>query len=130
MRKLLMLTITASGALALGACAASPPMSSGERLTQRGNEIAGYGDDWTKGREDVAKGRKAASRSAKTLAGAEEDLARAQKNVAKAEQQIRDARLAEEGAQRQIVDGTQRMDRAEAEYAAIRAGPPAVPPAN
>jgi hypothetical protein len=125
-----MLTITAGCAFALSACAGSPPVSTGDRITQRGGEIAGYGEDWTKGRNDVAQGQKLVARSAKAIADGEKDLARAREAVLKAEQQIRAAQAARTGAERQIVEGTALMQRAEADYAAVRAGPSAIPPAD
>lgn len=130
MRKLFIFTIAAGSSIMLSACAGTPPMSNGERIIQRGDMIAGYGGDWDKGRDDVAQGRKSVTRSAKILSDGQEDLTHAQERVAKAEQQIRSAQLAKEDGERQIVEGTSLMQRAEADYAAVRAGPPAVPPSN
>jgi hypothetical protein len=128
MQKLSILTISAGSSIMLSACAGTPPLSNGERISQRGDLITGYGGDWNKGRDAVAQGRKSVTQSARTLADGRKDLARAQGRVAKAEQQIRSAQFAKESGERKIVEGTSLMQRAEADYAAVKAGPSAVPP--
>lgn len=129
MRKPFTFTIIAGFTLALGACAGSP-MTTGDRISQRGGDIAGFGADWTKGRNDVAEGQKTVARSAKSIADGEKDLRRARERVAKAEQQIFTARSALTSGERRIAEGTTLMQRAEADYAATRAGPSAVPRPN
>lgn len=112
-----MLMIAPGCALTLSACAFSPPLSTGERLTQRGGDIASFGEDWPEGRDTVAQGRKSVGQSVRTIEEGEKDLARAKDRVLKTEQQISAARSAHISGERQIAEGTLLMHRAEADYA-------------
>ncbi len=99
--------------IGLAACAgsASSSMNAGERIAQRGGEIAQYGDDWTSGNKFVRDGEKLNAKSTGQIADARKKLAKAEADQAKA--------------RRMIADGTTMMQRSEADYAATRAGPAA-----
>ena len=88
--KPLTLGATAVAALLLGACSttSSAPMDAGERMSARGETIAGRGAAWTQGQREIAKGEKLVSKSASNTASAEKRLERAQEAAMKAEQQI------------------------------------------
>lgn len=103
--------------LGLGACAGSgSSMNAGERISERGGEIAQYGAAWTAGNKDVRNGEKLIAKSTDQIADARKKLAEAEADQARARQMI--------------ADGTTAMRRSEADYAAARAGPAAtaVPP--
>lgn len=123
-----LLTIAGGLSLVLGACSTATPISTGERISQRGSDIGTYGADWSKGQSNVAQGRKAIDKSSKRLADGEKELARARQRVAQAEQKISDATSARTSGERLVHDGTAEMQRAEADYAATKAGPSALPP--
>lgn len=113
----------------LGACASDmTPRTTGERLADRGDAIGSYGASWSEGEENVRRGEKAMERSSRSLAEAERDLERANSDLAKAQQQINDAAAARATALKRIEDGRVQMTRAEADYAATKAGPSAVGP--
>lgn len=115
--------------LSLGACASDErPRNSGERLSDRGAVIEGYGTNWSDGQESVSKGEESVRKSTRSLAKGEQDLARAREEVAKAEQQISDAYADKAAAEARIADGRRQMSRAEEDYASTRAGPPAIAP--
>jgi predicted kinase len=99
-------------------------------LSERGSEIGAYGTAWSDGHKNVQKGQQSVEKSTRSLAEGERDLARARADLAKAEQQISDATAAKAVAQKRIEDGKLQMTRAEADYAATRAGPSAVTPPN
>ena len=100
----------------LAACAgsASSSMNAGQRISERGDAITQYGDEWTAGNRSVRDGEKLAAKSSGQIADARKKLAKAEDDQAKAQQMI--------------TDGTTRMQRSEADYAAVRAGPAAVRP--
>lgn len=102
--------------IGLAACAgsASSSMNAGQRISDRGDAITQYGDDWTAGKKSVRDGEKLVTKSADQIADARKKLAKAEADQAKARQMI--------------TDGTTRMQRSEADYAAVRAGPAAVRP--
>lgn len=102
--------------IGLAACAgsASSSMNAGQRITERGDAIAQYGDAWTAGKKDVRDGEKLNAKSADRIADARKKLSKAEADQAKA--------------QRMITDGNTAMQRSEADYAATRAGPAAVRP--
>lgn len=108
--------IAAFAALTIGlaACAgsASSSMNTGQRISDRGDTITQYGDDWSAGRKSVRDGEKLASKSADRIADARKKLSKAEADQAKAQQMI--------------TAGTTAMQRSEADYAATRAGPAAV----
>jgi len=113
----------------LGACSADiASRNTGERLTDRGNEIRANGTAWSDGQKSVQQGEKAIERSSRDLAQGERDQERARKDLAKAEQQISDASATKAAALKRVEDGRMRMTRAEADYAATKAGPSAVRP--
>jgi len=129
--KLALVTIAASLPLLAGACSTSNTgMDTGERISQRGGEIGGYGEAWSDGQKDVKQGQQLVEKSSSTLADAEEDLASARERVARAERQIGEATADRAKGQQQSQDGTGQMQRAEADYTAIRSGPPALPQEN
>lgn len=115
--------------LSLGACATdSTSRNTGERLSDRGNEIGAYGTSWSEGKNNVQKAEKSIEKSNRSLVDGERDLARARKDLAKAERQISDASAIKAAALQRIQDGKMQMTRAEADYARTKAGPSAVTP--
>ncbi len=102
--------------LGLAACAgsASSSMDTGQRISERGGAITQFGDEWSAGDKSVRDGRKLSAKSTDRIAAARETLAKAEADQARAQQMI--------------TDGTARMERSEADYAAVRAGPAAVKP--
>ncbi|RNJ63841.1 MAG: hypothetical protein EDM03_05605 [Porphyrobacter sp. IPPAS B-1204] len=104
--------------IGLAACAgsASSSMNAGQRISERGDAITQYGDDWSAGKKSVRDGEKLAAKSSDQIADARKKLNKAEADQAKA--------------QRMITDGNIAMQRSEADYAAVRAGPAAVNPAQ
>ena len=129
MNKLLFSATSAMLALGLSACAGygSPSPSAGERITQRGGQIAQYGDTWTSANKAVRDGERLDRKSAETIADAREKLDDATADQRKAEANIAKAEADRTRAAQMIADGKVRMERAEADYAAVRAGPAAIP---
>ena len=127
--KPLTLGATAVAALLLGACSttSSGPMDAGERMSARGETIAGRGAAWTQGQREIAEGEQLVSKSASNTASAEKRLERAQEAAMKAEQQILAAQADRASGERMIAGGTVRMREAEAAYSDIRSGPSALP---
>lgn len=115
MNKYITLAACAFLTAGLGACGGSgnSPMSAGERLSERGGEIAQYGDDWSAGNKAVREGEKLIAKSTDQIADARKKLAKAEADQARARQMITEGKIS--------------MERSEAEYAAARAGPPAIP---
>jgi septal ring factor EnvC (AmiA/AmiB activator) len=111
MNKFTIISATALFTLTLGACAGSGSMNAGERISERGGEITQYGDAWSSGNKEVRNGQRMIDKSNKQIADARKKLANAEADQAKAQQMI--------------IDGTSKMQRSEAEYAATRAGPAA-----
>jgi len=112
----------------MAACSSEEPtpMDAGQRMSQRGDEIGEYGAAWSAGQQEVERGKSMVQKSNSDLAAAQERLARARADVAKAEEQIRKVQSEQADAEQLIVAGTAKMQRAEADYAAVRAGPAAV----
>lgn len=102
--------------IGLAACAgsASSSMNAGQRISERGDAITQYGDEWSAGNKSVREGQKLATKSSDQIADARKKLAKAEDDQARSQQMI--------------ADGTTRMQRSEADYAAVRAGPAAVRP--
>lgn len=115
MNKITRISTLALLSIAVTACAGSDSssMSAGQRISERGSEITQYGDDWKAGSQSVRDGEKLVAKSADQIADARKKLAQAEADQARA--------------RRMIDEGTIRMQRSEADYAAIRAGPPATP---
>lgn len=113
MKKFTEILAFAALTVGLAACAGSgsSSLSPGERISQRGNAITQYGDDWSAGNKSVRDGEKLNAKSTNQIADARKNLAKAEADQAKA--------------QRMISDGAAQMQRSEAEYAATRAGPAA-----
>lgn len=131
MKMSLLITIAASLALLTGACStANTAPDTGERISQRANEIGDYGSAWTDGQKNVKQGQQLVDKSSSRLTNAEKDLARARENVALAEQRIAEAQANRTKGQQLVQDGTGQMQRAEADYAAVKAGPSAVTQLN
>ena len=107
-----------------GACSSSTssPMDAGHRISQRGNQIRGYGESWTAGQQVSAKGRGMIEKSSKDTAEGEKRLAHARELVAEAEAQLQAAEANKAKGEQLILDGTAQMQRAEANYSAARAG--------
>lgn len=116
MKKFIEIAAFATLTIGLAACAgsASSSMNAGQRISERGDTITQYGDDWSAGKKSVRDGEKLASKSTDRIADARKKLAKAEDDQAKAQQMIS--------------DGTIAMQRSEADYAATRAGPAAVRP--
>lgn len=110
-------------AFILAGCASSgsPSMDVGQRIAERGGAIANYGEEWTAGRKDVERGEKMVSDSARNLSRAEQRVSNAQRDLERAQGDVRDAQAERVAGERLIVDGTAKMQRAEADYRAIRA---------
>ena len=124
--------ITATSAvlvLGLSACGGygNPSPNAGERLTQRGGQITQYGDTWTSANKAVRDGERLDRKSAETIADARKKLDDAAADQRKAQANITKAEADRTRAAQMIADGKGRMERAEAEYAAVRAGPAAIP---
>lgn len=102
--------------IGLAACAGSvsSSMNAGQRISERGDTITQYGDDWTAGKKSVRAGEKLVAKSTDQIADARKKLANAEADQTRAQQMIS--------------DGTTAMQRSEAQYAAVRAGPAAVTP--
>jgi hypothetical protein len=80
-------------------------MDTGQRISQRGGEISGYGDAWSAAQKQLVSGRA---------------------KVANAEERIREAQTEKAEGEQMISDGTAKMQRAESGYKAISGGPSAV----
>ncbi len=108
----------------LGACssAKNSHMDAGDRISQRGNEISGYGKSWTTGQQASAKGSRMIEKSSKDTAEAGKRLAHARDLAAEAQAQIQAAETDKAKGEQLIADGTAQMQRAEANYSAARAG--------
>lgn len=113
--------------VALGGCSANSSRSAGEMISSRGATITQFGDNWTAGADEVKKGGRLIEASDKQLTKAQKDLAKARSALSSAEQRIHTAELDKIPAQQMVVDGNLRMQRAEADYAGVRAGPSANP---
>lgn len=116
--------------VALGGCATSSPRSAGEMISSRGVAITEFGDSWSAGASEVTKGSRLIEASSKELARAQNDLAKARSALSSAEQRIRAAELDKMAAEQMVADGNLRIQRAEADYASVRAGPSANPDAS
>jgi chromosome segregation ATPase len=129
MNKLLFTATSAMLALGLSACSGygSPSASAGERISERGGQITQYGDTWTSASKAVRDGERLDRESADTIADAREKLDEATADQRKAEANIAKAEADRTRAAQMIADGKVRMERAEADYAAVRAGPAAIP---
>jgi chromosome segregation ATPase len=113
----------------LGGCSTGSPRSAGEMISSRGATITQFGDSWTEGASQVKKGGRLIETSDKQLTKAQRDLTKARSALSSAEQRIRTAELDKIAAQQMVADGNSRMQRAEADYADVRAGPSANPTA-
>lgn len=128
MNKQILLGVTAIAVMSLSACAGdSSPMSTGERISERGGQISGYGDEWSTGRHNLEQGQNMIEKGSKDAAKGEVELAKARENVAKAEARIRAALEVRTNGEQLVSDGTAKMQRAEADYSAVRSGPSANP---
>ncbi|MBB3034692.1 hypothetical protein [Alteriqipengyuania lutimaris] len=127
MKNLPLLTIAASSLLAVGACAnnSNAPLTTGERISERGSQIGQYGDAWSAGQDDVVQGERAIQKSNETIERARSQIADANEALAKAEDRLREAQEDKENAERQVADGNDQMDRAEESYEEVRDGPSA-----
>lgn len=112
----------------LAACAgsASSSMNAGERISARGGEIAQFGDAWMSGNKDVRNGEKMIAKSNDQIVDARKQLAKAEAAQSKALARITQAEQDNAKARQMISDGTNQMQRSEAEYAATRKGPAAI----
>lgn len=122
------LSVVVPALLLIGACSSEEPapMDAGQRMSQRGDEIGEYGAAWSAGEQEVERGKSMVEKSNSDLAAAQDRLARARADVAKAEEKIRKVQSERTDAEQLIAAGTAKMQRAEADYAAVRAGPAAV----
>jgi peptidoglycan hydrolase CwlO-like protein len=127
MKMPLLITAAASLALLSGACStASTGPDTGERISQRATKIGDYGSAWSGGQKNVKDGQQLVEKSGSRLSDAEKDLARSRERVAVAERQIAEAQANRTKGQQLVQDGTGQMQRAEADYAALRTGPSAL----
>lgn len=129
MRNLPLSALAASSIFALAACAGSEssPMTTGERISQRGSQINQYGDAWSSGQADVTEGERSISRSDRSIERAQSQIADAREALANAEDRLRAAQQDREVAEQLVANGTVEMRQAEQDYAAVRAGPSADP---
>lgn len=73
----------------------------------------------------MTEGQRIVERSTRDARDAQEKLTGARSDVAEAETHLREAEAARIAGERLIADGQLQMQRAEADYAAIRSGPAA-----
>ena len=127
MKRYLFPSVVAPALLLISACSSEEPtpMDAGQRMSQRGDEIGEYGAAWSAGQQEVERGKRTVEKSNSNLVAAEERLARARADVTKAEERIRTVQSQRADAEQLIAAGTVKMQRAEADYAAVRAGPAA-----
>ena len=97
-------------------------------MSARGSAISGRGSAWNDGQRDVLNGQKALQNSADRAADGENELRQAQDGAAKAERKIQMAKSDQLAAEQKIASGQAQMQRAEADYSAIRNQPSAVQP--
>ena len=100
--------------LSLAACAGSPSLNTGQRISERGGEITQYGADWKAGNKSVRDGEKLMAKSTDRITDARKKLSKAENDQAKA--------------RKMIADGQIQMQQSKADYDRIRTGPPAVTP--
>ncbi len=129
MNKKTLFSAAAIAILSLNACATSSSSSPdiGERISARGGKISNYGETWSAGQKDVNKGTRLIEKSGKSAITAQKRLENARADFAKAEAQIKKAEQDRANGQQLVSDGTVQMQRAENDYAALRAGPSANP---
>jgi uncharacterized membrane protein YccC len=96
----------------------------------RGDQISDRGKAWSDGKQDVRQGQNLIEKSSDREAAGRKKLARARDLAAKAQEQIDAAQADSTRGEQLIADGKVQMQQAEAEYATIRNGPPAVAPAS
>ena len=125
MKNIPLLALAASSLLALGACTdnANAPLTTGERISERGSQIGRYGEAWSAGQDDVVQGERAIQKSNESIELARSQIADANGALATAEERLREAQEDKENAERWIADGKDQMDRAEESYEAVRDGP-------
>lgn len=126
MTKILLVALTAASPLLLGACATAggSQADTGQRLSQRGGAISDYGESWTHGQKDFRQGQHLVEQSGKASTDAESELAQAREQVANAEAKLRSAQTDRSHGEQMMAAGAAQMQRAEADYTAVRAGPP------
>ena len=122
------LALAATASLLLVACSTTEPLDAGHRISERGGDISARGQSWSEGQSDQQKGEEMVKRSADRTADSERDLRKAHAAVTKAEQRIQTAQDDRISGEQLISSGTQKMQKAEADYAAIKAGPAAISP--
>jgi hypothetical protein len=103
-------------------------MDAGQRISERGGEISNRGQSWTDGHRDQLKGQKLVAKSGDQVLDGERDLEKARAAVTKAERRIEVAQANRISGEQLVSDGTSRMQKAEADYAAIKSGPSAIVP--
>lgn len=113
--------------LGLSACAGSSDEAQdvGQRISERGGEIAQYGASWSAGQKDVDRGQRLAKASDDDLGKAQKKLIDARAAVSSAEAKVRAAKAARANAEQLINAGQTRMQKAEDDYGAAKAGPAA-----
>lgn len=114
--------------VALAACASTDtgPLTPGQRMAERGGEIAEYGADWSAGQSSVREGERLVERSEKRERDARKDLSNAEDRAARAQRDLQQAQADLARGQQMIQQGTQQMERAEANYEDIRSRAPAI----
>ncbi|WP_158511839.1 hypothetical protein [Novosphingobium sp. PP1Y] len=127
MKRHTLTTMTAGIILCLSGCAATQTseMNTGERISQRGGQISHYGESWSAGQKDAKLGQRMVDKSNRSSDSARKQLADARADVLKAEARIQAASDAKIEGEQLILDGTMKMNQAEADYARVRAGPSA-----
>lgn len=130
MNRFLLLAIVATAPLSLAACGgtSNSTMDTGQRISERGGEISNYGDAWADGQKNYRQGQSMVEKSNKKAADAEKALVRARADMQKAEDNMRAAQADRASGEQLMSTGTSRMQQAEADYTAIRQGPPATGP--
>jgi hypothetical protein len=128
MKKSLLLSLVLTPMLLLGAwpTLGAAAQDNGQRISQRGDQIGDYGSEWSDGKKEAVKGQRLIDNSAKKAADAEKKMTRARDAMAKAEDQLQQAQNDRNKGEQLVARGTEKMEEAEAKYAAVRAGPSAV----
>lgn len=127
-KSLKFLTAAVVPILAVACSTPETTMNTGDRISQRGDDIGAYGAAWSEGRSDVKQGERMVQEYNEKLIDAEKDLARARDRVATAERRIAEARNNQSAGQQLIQGGNRQMQQAEDDYSLIQAGPPAISP--
>lgn len=115
--------------LLLAGCSSggTTPVTAGERIADRGETIAQYGDAWTNAEQRATEGRRLIEKGNQDAVRAERRIAQAQAEITREQGRLREAEAIRTNGERMIADGAAQMQQAEDDYEAIRSGPAAIP---